>query len=234
MTMDVLFSPLLAISSTSQETQEKGIFNTVLDFNHRPVTWNRIYQLHCHMAPNQDTFNLVWTHCQIVALIALQRAQSYTQQPVNYQKVVVGGLVHDIGVYRLFKENSLQFDMSRYLFHGLEGWLILQEEHFGEEIANFARNHTGLGITHYDVYKEHLPLPLGDYSPQTVEQELVMYADKFHTKSNPPEFISVTAARRSALKFGSENAKKFDYYQQKFGNPQLDNLACGYSMNIRR
>ena len=232
--MDVLFSPLLAISSTSQETQEKGIFNTVLDFNHRPVTWNRIYQLHCHMAPNQDTFNLVWTHCQIVALIALQRAQSYTQQPVNYQKVVVGGLVHDIGVYRLFKENSLQFDMSRYLFHGLEGWLILQEEHFGEEIANFARNHTGLGITHYDVYKEHLPLPLGDYSPQTVEQELVMYADKFHTKSNPPEFISVTAARRSALKFGSENAKKFDYDQQKFGNPQLDNLACGYSMNIRR
>ena len=142
--------------------------------------------------------------------------------------------MHDIGVYRVFTADGTTFDQNRYLFHGLEGWLILHENGFGEQIADFARHHTGVGITRRDVLDEGLRLPVDDYSPRTLEEELVMYADKFHTKSNPPTFVSLSAARRSVYRFGETKARRLDRFAEKFGEPNLEELAAAYGMEIRR
>ena len=61
---------------------------------------------------------------------------------------------------------------------------------------------------------------------ETVEERLVMYADKFHSKN--PKFNSFESYRKIALKFGEENAQKFDNFAKEFGVPNLDKLANNY------
>lgn len=229
------------LASTTPASTVSAVFDGVFDFDGVPVTWDRIRELHRSCAPNLAAFGLLWTHCRIVALLARNFARRYARRAKrqglsepNEQLVVVGGLLHDIGVYRVFTADGTTFDQNRYLFHGLEGWLILHENGFGEQIADFARHHTGVGITRRDVLDEGLRLPVDDYSPRTLEEELVMYADKFHTKSNPPTFVSLSAARRSVYRFGETKARRLDRFAEKFGEPNLEELAAAYGMEIRR
>lgn len=229
------------LGSATPASAVSAVFDRVPDFDGAPVTWDRIRELHRSCAPNPAAFGLLWTHCRIVALLARDFARRYAFRAKrqglsgpNEQLVVVGGLLHDIGVYRVFAADGVAFDHDRYLFHGLEGWLILHENGFGERIAGFARDHTGVGMTRRDVLDEGLRLPADDYSPRTLEEELVMYADKFHTKSNPPTFVSPAAARRSARRFGEAKARRLDRFAEKFGEPDLEELAAACGMEIRR
>ncbi len=38
--------------------------------------------------------------------------------------------------------------------------------------------------------RQNLPVPPADYLAETPEERLVMYADKFHSKSHPGRFLS--------------------------------------------
>jgi uncharacterized protein len=232
--------------------------------NQRPVSlpiplplstesFERLAWLHHQLAPSQSAYELVWTHCQIVARLARDFAQQYRANMTRRSSLgtadsaenpwgdafpdadlaYVGGLVHDIGVYRVFSEDGMSFERGRYIFHGIEGYRILIEEGYGEALAQFARNHTGVGITRADIERQHLPLPPADYTPRTIEQEIVMYADKFHTKSHPPTFVSLPAARKSAARFGEGNAERFDALTHRYGVPRLRSLADEYQMAIR-
>lgn len=234
-----------------------GTFDRVRTMDDEPVTFAQLRELHRAAAPSEFAFEKIWTHCQIVARIAvgfaldqrrlLSHAEKAGAAPIprpwngtlpDPQLAAVGGLVHDIGVYRVFETEGpgagREFNRRRYIFHGLEGFLILLENRMGMRIASFARNHTGVGITRSEVIAQNLPLPPDDYMPRTVEQEIVMFADKFHTKSNPPDFVSLSAARKSAARFGKTNASRFDSAAQRYGTPDLEPLAQEYGMRIRR
>ena len=52
-----------------------------------------------------------------------------------------------------------------------------------------ASHHTGVGLTAEQILHRKLPLPAVDLLAETVEEELVMYADAFHTKSVPPVLV---------------------------------------------
>jgi uncharacterized protein len=233
-----------------------GVFDHVRNAHGNAISFDQIRDLNRRLAPSEFAFEKIWTHCQIVARIALGFAQQMRHdhsgeekgtaiplpRPWNgalpdLQLVTVGALVHDIGVYRVFETTGpgagREFDRKRYIFHGLEGYLILLENRYGLRIASFARNHTGVGITRNEVIAQNLPLPPADYMPRTVEQEIVMYSDKFHTKSDPPDFVSLLAARRSAARFGHTNAARFDAVVKQYGNPDLQPLADEYTMRIR-
>lgn len=185
-------------------------------------------------------FSLVWTHCQIVASIAYDFAVCFQPRPDVWagavpdpERTYLGGLVHDIGVYRVYLPDGSVFDHARYLFHGLEGFTILRDASAVSGLAGFARNHTGLGITHDDIVRQGLPLPPADYVPQTIEEEMVLFADKFHTKSTPPTFVSAGAARASAARFGEENAQRFDALRQRYGVPDVATLAAVLGESVR-
>jgi uncharacterized protein len=230
----------------------RGVFDHVRDPQGEPFSFERLEKLHRALAPSDFAFDKLWTHCQIVARIAvglgehLRQARQSAPGPAvpvprpwngalpDLQLVAVGALVHDIGVYRIFLPDGRTFDRHRYIFHGLEGYLCLLEERCGLEIAEFARNHTGVGITRSEVVAQRLPLPPDDYLPRTIEQELVMFADKFHTKSDPPDFVSLPVAYRSAARFGQSNAERFRLLAARYGAPELEGLAGEYGMAIRK
>ena len=156
---------------------------------------------------------------------------------IDEHLVVIGGLLHDIGTYFLLKQDGsdgepLKFSKKRYILHGLKGYEYLLDEGVDESIAQFCRNHTGVGLTREDVVRQELPLPPADYVPMNLEQEVVMYADKFHSKSVPPKFLQVEAYTARAERFGGENKQRWLDLVAKYGVPDIPALAEKYGMRM--
>ena len=80
--------------------------------------------------------------------------------------------------------------------------------------------------------KQNLPLPSGDYVPRTVEQEIVMVADKYNSKSIPPRFLTVDTYRRKAARFGEENAKRWMCLVNKYGRVSVCKLADFFGLKV--
>ncbi len=76
--------------------------------------------------------------------------------------------------------------------------------------------HTGTGLTCQQILQQQLPLPPADYEPQTMEEQLVCYADKFYSKSRPQRVLTVEQAAQSLAKFGQEGVQKFLAWAQLF------------------
>ena len=158
---------------------------------------------------------------------------------IDERLVVIGGLLHDIGTYYVLKKKHngsdggpLEFSKKRYILHGLLGYEYLVGEGVDESIAQFARNHTGVGLTRDSVIAQGLPLPPDDYVPLNLEQESVMVADKYHSKSVPPKFVSVDAYTARAARFGEDNKRRWLELVREYGVPDVPALAEHWHMRM--
>lgn len=197
---------------------------------HNLPTYEELVALHKKHAPSQDAYDLVFTHCQIVWEIAEQLIKKMTV-PVDPELVKVGCFLHDVGVYRLYLPNG-EIDHANYIKHGTEGYVLLKEEGFDEQLCRFASCHTGVGLSKHEIEVEGLPIPPADYFAETLEEQLVMYADKFHTKTTPPKFMTADTYAKKQRKFGEEKVVLFRQFQEKFGTPELNELAEKYGLEI--
>lgn len=189
----------------------------------------QITELHHKYAPDQAAFDLIFTHCEIVSKIAEQLINKKGIE-VNRELVRVGCLLHDIGVYRLYKPDG--FDSAKYISHGMLGYELLKHEGFDETICRFAAYHTGMGLTRHEIKYKHLPLPPRDFIAKTKEEQLVMYADKFHSK-NDPHFNSFSTYAKFVHKFGEDKVQRFEQLAGEFGVPDLELLAEQYHAEIK-
>jgi uncharacterized protein len=71
-------------------------------------------------------------------------------------------------------------------------------------VARVCERHTGTGLTPEVIKARELPLPEGDYRPETLEEQLVCYADKYYSKSHPDRIRSAEDTAKSLEKFGHE------------------------------
>ena len=190
---------------------------------------DEIEKLHRSYAPNDDAFTLIYTHCCIVRDIVEQVLVHKPDLVINREIVRAGALLHDIGTYSLYSSSG--FDETKYLTHGIRGEVLLTQEGIDSRIARIASHHTGVGIRRSEIRKRNLPLPDADFLAETIEQELVMYADKFHSKS--PVFNSFSSYLAQTSTYNSENAAIFMAMRDKFGEPDIKSLARIYGHSIR-
>lgn len=189
-----------------------------------------IRKLHKKYAPNDKAFYDIWTHCCVVADIASTIAQGFDE--ANKELVSAGALLHDIGVHSFYGPDGL--DKKDYITHGLLGYDILKKEGYDEVLCNFSLHHTGAGITKEDVINQKLPMPVADYLPTTLEERIVTYADKFHSKGiglvfNTPEYYE----RFLLEKFGESKVKAFQALKAEFGVPDLGPFIAKYKHPVR-
>lgn len=196
-------------------------------------TLKQIEDLHRKYALSDAGFDLVFTHCKIVCEIA-EQCITKKQLAVDVELVKVGCLLHDIGVYELLDKDGKDREDIHYITHGIRGEAVLKKEGFPEMIWRFGSHHTGVGLTKIDITSQNLPLPVQDYEAETIEEELVMYADKFHSKVTPPCFNTFEYYKQSVAKFGQDKSEKFAQMADKFGVPDLDPLIAKYGHAVRR
>ena len=186
-----------------------------------------IEQLHRRFSPDDEAFELIYTHCKIVWEIAQHMIQD-KKLDVDRELVKAGCLLHDIGTYAL--RHNGRFDGTNYIKHGILGYNLLKDEGYDEKLCRIASHHTGVGLSKEDIKIERLPLPAEDFLAETIEEELVMYADKFHSKK--PCFNSYASYMKKVSKFGGLKAEKFADFAFKFGVPKLEVLAEKYQHPI--
>jgi uncharacterized protein len=189
-----------------------------------------ILALHERHAPTPEALDAVYVHCRIVAGVAEQLYAS-SGLDADLGLVRAGALLHDVGVYRLY-DAAGRLDQAGYIRHGLLGHELLRAEGLPEALCRFASRHTGVGLTKDDVLRQQLPLPPADYVAETPEEAVVMYADKFHTKTAPPAFLTPAAYAAYVRRFGADKVAAFAAMRATFGDPDLAPLAAAYGQRI--
>ncbi|QBI51952.1 HD domain-containing protein [Streptomonospora litoralis] len=180
---------------------------------------DEIRALHAKHAPTPEAFDRVYTHCVIVADIA-GRLLADSNSAADPALVRAGSLLHDIGVYRLYNAAGT-LDHAHYIRHGVLGREVLTEEGLPEALCRFCSCHTGVGITREDVRTQDLPIPEADYLAESEEEQLVMFADKFHSKSEPSRLVSAPTAADRLRRFGEEKELLFKTLLDRYGEPDL-------------
>jgi uncharacterized protein len=192
----------------------------------RLPTDQEIRALHEEHSPTPAALQVVYAHCEIVARVA---GQLLDRGPLGLDAGLVraGALLHDIGVYQLYGADG-RLDHAGYLRHGVLGYELLKAEGLPEELCRFCSRHTGVGLSRDDIRRQRLPLPPGDYLAETGEEQLVMYADKFHSKTDPPVFLTADTYASAVRRFGPGKEAAFAALRARFGEPDLTPLAAAY------
>ncbi len=187
-----------------------------------------IYELHKKICPPESAqlLEMVWNHCVIVKEISMLVVDYLEQHQINVNRelVAVGALVHDVGVYKCL--NNKNEKLQPYIRHGVEGEVVLLENGYPYRIARFASHHTGVGLTTEDIDNQKLPLNKDDYIPVTLEEEVVTYADKFHSKK--PRFNSFEDQQKDLIGHNPDNRVKLVNLKKKFGIPDISDLKQQY------
>lgn len=187
---------------------------------------DQIRALHERFAPSAEAFDQVYTHSLAVCAVAEQLLDRLgADAGIDADLARAGCLLHDIGVYRLGDRS--------YVEHGVVGHTLLEQAGLPELLCRFCSHHTGVGITRDDVLRQGLSLPVADYLAETPEERLVMYADKFHTKSTPPTFVSAGAFEAAVSRFGADKPARFATLVKEFGEPELEVLAGRFGHELR-
>ncbi|MDL4775325.1 MULTISPECIES: HD domain-containing protein [Thermomonosporaceae] len=189
-------------------------------------TLEEIRALHREHAPTREALDLVYTHCEIVCGIA-EQLLARTGLDLDPDLLRAGSLLHDIGVYRLYGADG-RLDRPDYVRHGVLGHELLRDEGFPEALCRFCSRHTGMGISRDDVRRQNLPLPVADYVAESGEERLVMYADKFHSKTEPPTFVTAASYAARVRRFGDDKVAAFALMGERFGAPDLDPFVTAY------
>ncbi len=196
------------------------------------VTTQNIQKLHKKYSingPFRTVFtDIIWTHSLIIADIALQIAKNLTNKykiKIDIKLMKTGDLLHDIGVYQIFDE-KLHLTKD-YIQHGILGYKILKSEGYSEQLAGFALCHTGVGLTRENIHINKIPLPDEDLIPLTLEEEIICYADNFHTKT--PSFCEYKDICINLEKDYHGNISRLDYMENKFGIPNLTKIKQKYN-----
>lgn len=190
------------------------------------------FNVHKKYAASELILDLVWTHCNIIADVAINLYQKNNLDPnvYNLGVVVQAALLHDIGVYICdgyeFLTDQPSFNKP-YVQHTLAGAMILQKEGFSSDVVQSANVHAGVGLTSDDIQKFGLQLPDGDYVPTTPVQRFITYCAKFHSKA--PKFKTVEDIREGLGKYGKEKQEAFDALVAEYGTPDLDDIKEKYN-----
>lgn len=117
-------------------------------------------------------------------------------------------MLHDIGICRCDAPGIFCFGTEPYICHGRIGAGMLRAEGFPRH-ARVCERHTGAGLTKEEIVSQHLPLPAEDFLPETIEEIIICYSDKFYSKTHPEREKSYEKAQQSLARFGGEGLSRF-------------------------
>ena len=144
---------------------------------------------------------LLLHHSRQVADKALAVCAAHPEWQADTAFVEEAAMLHDIGIIFCDAPGILCHGTEPYIRHGFIGAELLRKEGLPAH-ARVAERHTGSGLTREQIIAEHLPLPEQDFLPETIEERVICYADKFFSKSHPDRIATLDHIRQSMLKFG--------------------------------
>lgn len=183
-------------------------------------------------------------HSRQVCTRALQIVERHPELGANRHLVEAGSMLHDIGIFLTDAPGIHCHGTAHYILHGSLGAQLLRNEakqlkkekqqeeqlkeeqpqaihlqeelHFYEALARICERHTGTGLTRQTIIERGLPDPQQDLLPETIEEQIICYADKFYSKSHLERERTIPQTLQSLEKFGDEGVEKFRHWTELF------------------
>ena len=124
-------------------------------------------------------------------------------------------LLHDIGIFYCYAPEINCYGTYPYICHGYLGADLLRKAGYPHH-ALVCERHTGTGISTEMIHRHLMPLPCRDMQPQSLEEQLICFADKFFSKSKPCEEKSVNKVRKKMAQYGEQSVRRFDAWCERF------------------
>ena len=177
-----------------------------------------VQQIIEHFYPDDNALRrLLLKHSRQVADRCLAIVRRHPELPVDVQFLEEAAMLHDIGICRCHAPSICCEGTEPYIRHGVLGAEMLRSLPMSlERHARVCERHTGTGLTREQIDRQQLPLPHEDFIPESLEEELVCYADKFYSKSSPDRIRTVLETAESLEKFGHEGVVKFLSWAKRF------------------
>jgi uncharacterized protein len=162
-------------------------------------------------------------HSQAVTEKAVKISVEHPELKADTGFIAEAAMLHDIGIFLTDAPAIECRGRHQYIEHGYLGSDILRAEGFPRH-ALVCERHTGTGLSLANIQANNLPLPHREMMPESIEEQIICYADKFFSKSKPGSELSVEKVRKSLSKFGPEVVARFDQWNRLFFARMLSNL----------
>lgn len=154
-------------------------------------------------------------HARAVARKALEIARRAGSADTGF--IEEAAMLHDIGMFLTRAPHIGCYGDRPYICHGYLGRELLE----GEGLLRHAlvcERHVGVGLTEADIKEGALPLPERDMTPQSIEERIICFADKFYSKdSNPSDEKPLAVVRASIARYGPDKLRVFEGWLETFG-----------------
>lgn len=200
--------------------------------------------LHRYYPEDNALRRMLLHHSRQVCARALQIVERHPELGANRNLVEAGAMLHDIGIFLTDAPGIHCHGTAHYILHGSLGAQLLRNEaeqlkeekqqaeqlkeeqlqaiqlqeelHFYEALARICERHTGTGLTRQTIIERGLPDPHQDLLPETIEEQIICYADKFYSKSHLERERTIPQTLHSLEKFGDEGVEKFRHWTELF------------------
>ena len=160
--------------------------------------------------------NIYMVHARAVADFALGLARKHPELELDEAFVYEAAMLHDIGIFLTDAPRIHCYGSEEYLCHGYLGAELLRSIGL-ERHARVCERHTGTGLTKEVIERNGWNLPVKDFVPETLEEQLICFADKFFSKTKflhePRTFGQVVESMR---KISEDSVKKVEKWAEMF------------------
>lgn len=158
---------------------------------------------------------ILMCHSTSVAEKAVDIVRRHPELGADESFVREAAMLHDIGIFLTDAPGIQCFGKEPYIRHGLLGGQLLRAEGLPRH-ARVAERHTGTGLSIEVIRRQNLPLPLEDFMPETIEEQIICYADKFFSKSHLKRVRTPEQVLLSLEKFGEDGITRMRLWMQRF------------------
>ncbi len=186
------------------------------------IDFQYIIDTYFPVGKNDELREILLTHSKSVAGLAVKVVDGHPELHADRNFVFAAAMLHDIGIVKCDAAGIHCYGTEPYICHGTLGAGMIYDiaDKAGlssDEALRLARvcaRHTGTGLTAEVIRRQGLPLPEEDLIPETVEEKIVCYADKFFSKTHLDRQKTYEQVMKSLAKFGEEGLKVFEQWHR--------------------
>lgn len=160
-------------------------------------------------------YDILVDHSRLVTQKALEIANAHPELNADAEFISEAAILHDIGIFLTDAPDIECHGTRPYICHGTLGSELLKKEGFPRH-ALVSERHTGAGLSLEDIINQNLPIPHRDMLPISIEEQMICFADKFYSKSNPLKEKSIEQIRKSMSKYGEASVARFERWYHLF------------------
>lgn len=166
-------------------------------------------------------YEILVEHSSLVAQKALAVARNVSHLKPDMDFIYEAAMLHDIGIIMTHTPELGCTGALPYICHGYTGRAILETAGLARH-GQVCERHVGVGITMEDIRSGKLTIPLRDMTPQTLEEQIICYADKFYSKNGHRHPILEKSAEEIVLglsPYGQDKVDRFLSWHRQFEGP---------------